>query len=138
MNDGQVFKMVKNAFHSTMPVVKGWLLSTDKYAVPQRRKRVFLIGNKDENFDIESPERITDTKQKKDLFEDLHNSISVKEALSDLPALKPGEDGSHYPYVSEPKTTYQAFMRGIISPKEYIQKIKNGDRYFKSSTKTRV
>jgi hypothetical protein len=57
------------------------------------------------------------------MFDGFTRAVSVSDALSDLPALKPGEDGSQKGYVSPPKHPYQQFMRGIISPVEYVRSL---------------
>jgi DNA (cytosine-5)-methyltransferase 1 len=50
--------------------------------------------------------------------------VSVKEALSDLPPLDAGEDGSNNQYVTEPTSDYQLLMRGVITAEDYIGRIK--------------
>ena len=124
MEGGMVINKVKDAFKSVMPTVHDWLLSAEEHAVPQRRKRVILIGTNKSDFALIPPHRLTSCDSSPNLFAELKPAISVEEALSDLPQLLPGQDGSSFNYISEPKTDYQAFMRGLITPEEYLDCIR--------------
>ncbi len=129
MEGGRVFRDVKDAFCSVMHSVQAYLLKAEEYAIPQRRARVILIGIHDKRRAVISPPRVTTSGTSIDLFEALKPAISVEEALADLPALIPGEDGSHLDYVSPPRTTFQSFVRGQIGPAEYLDRIRRGIRY---------
>ena len=48
-------------------------------------------------------------------------SVTVSEAISDLPELSPGQNGSNLSYKSPPENVYQQLMRGVITPKEYLK-----------------
>jgi len=133
MQGGRVFEQVKTAFRSVMPSLSGWLLSSDEYAVPQRRKRVILVGHREEGVSVEPPTRLTSCEPDRDLFDSLAPALSVEEALSDLPPLEQGEDGSDKGYVAPPTTTYQALMRGEIGPAEYLERIRGGKRSYVDS-----
>lgn len=128
MEKGKVFEMVKKAFEAVIPQVEGWLLSADEYALPQRRKRVLLIGTADPNRDVQKPPWITCTAANGDLFSTHASAVSVGEALADLPALEPSQNGSALPYASPPQTMYQAFMRGRIDAEEFLESIRQGTR----------
>jgi Alw26I/Eco31I/Esp3I family type II restriction m6 adenine DNA methyltransferase len=128
MQKGKVFEVVKEAFKSVMPGVKGWLLSADEFAVPQRRKRVFLIGTVDSDQEINQPERSTSCTPNSELFGTMDRAISVDEAIGDLPPLGPSQDGSQLQYASPPRTTYQALMRGRIGPAEYLECVRKKER----------
>ena len=123
MQKGRVFETVKKAFRAVMPRVDGWLLSADEYAVPQRRKRVLLVGTHDETKIIGQPPKYTSSAAVPGLFDKAESAISVEEALGDLPALEAGQDGSNLPYGSRAKTSYQALMRGQLSPKEFLNTV---------------
>ncbi|HCD1507950.1 TPA: DNA cytosine methyltransferase, partial [Escherichia coli] len=103
MEKGKVFERVKEEFSSTMKTMNGWILNSEHYAIPQRRKRVILVGSNDPLFSIEPPQKLT---------EDKESWVSVKDALSDLPPLQHGEDGSGKYYIHHPENDYQLFMRG--------------------------
>ncbi|PZO44186.1 MAG: DNA (cytosine-5-)-methyltransferase [Pseudanabaena frigida] len=88
------------------------LLSAD-YGVPQLRKRLFVIGKrKDTNFKLIFPEKISSSEY-----------VSVGQAISDLPELKPicmplgnrkgrpKQIDEEKPYICEPSNPYQKKMR---------------------------
>ena len=122
MEKGKVFEQVKNEFSSSMPNLTGWVLNSQDYAIPQRRKRVFLIGSNSKDFKVLPPKPLTQNTKKCDLLPSLHSWVSVKQAVSDLPPISQGEDGSKLDYLTEPESLYQEFMRGIISPLNYLDK----------------
>jgi Alw26I/Eco31I/Esp3I family type II restriction m6 adenine DNA methyltransferase len=119
MDHGMVFERVKAEFNTVIENLTGWVLNSQDYAIPQRRKRVILIGSKINNFKIIPPEPKT-SNENTDLFSTLKNWVSVEDALSDLPPINQGENGSHLTYISSPRTNYQRLMRGEISPSEYL------------------
>jgi len=118
MEKGKIFEQIKAEFKSVMPNLTGWVLNSEDYAIPQRRKRVILIGASKENFSVSSPNKKTSRPTNMDLFSKCW--ISVGEAISDLPPIKQSEDGSHLNYICDPQTHYQKLMRGLITPEEYI------------------
>ncbi|QXI34382.1 Alw26I/Eco31I/Esp3I family type II restriction adenine-specific DNA-methyltransferase [Pseudomonas promysalinigenes] len=131
MQGGKVFAAVKEAFSSVMPSIYATVISADEHGIPQRRKRVILVGFREERIEPwQPPEPITSsTSSGPTLFSNVQVAVSVEEAISDLPTLKPAEDGSSKPYQSAPASTYQALMRGLISPAEYFARLEAGDRY---------
>lgn len=80
------------------------------YGVPQRRNRVIILGVPRGTFlpHIAQPWSANDR-------------TSAREAISDLPELKAGQDGAHLPYLTEPESSYQELMRGRTTPRKYIQ-----------------
>lgn len=123
MEGGRVFAAVQKAFSSVMPSIVPVVLSADQYAIPQRRKRIILVGSRTGGqLDWHPPVPITSFLQgKSTLFPELPLAVSVQDAIDDLPALLPSEDGRRLPYRTAPRTPYQAFMRGHISALEYLQ-----------------
>lgn len=120
MDKGEVFARVQSEFKTVMPSLTGWVLNSEEYAIPQRRKRVVLVGSRFGDFKINKPKAITCKPKENDLFSDLKEWISVEEALSDLPELCQGENGSRLEYRSQAKTSYQKFMKGLVSPEKYL------------------
>jgi len=98
MDGGAVFAEVVAALKRVADDVQVWRVSADEYGVPQRRKRVILIGTRGRA----APEQPRTSSER----------VSVRDALSDLPALAAGEDGSAKNYLSAPRTPYQRRMRG--------------------------
>ena len=135
MQGGKVFAAVKEAFSSVMPSLQGAVLSADDYAIPQRRKRLILVGHRDRDATpwAPPPALTTTALEAPALFCSVQQAISVDEALGDLPPLRPGENGSHKGYASSPRTPYQALMRGRLSPDEYLSMVSAGVRSMKSN-----
>tara|TARA_B100001123_G_C14429493_1_gene678117 strand:- start:34 stop:489 length:456 start_codon:yes stop_codon:yes gene_type:complete len=123
INGGQVFNDIKKAFSETIHSVKSWTLSAENYGVPQRRKRVILLGVQESLSHIDPPPTTTSMDTQPNLFGDIPQSVTVEAAISDLPKLIPGEDGSSLGYDFNPTTKYQEFCRGMISSEEYIQSL---------------
>ena len=120
MEKGSIFNKIKADFSHTMPSLTNWVLNSENFAIPQRRKRVLLIGNRNEKFKIEDLPVWTSIKDKKNTLFQLKEAISVEASIADLPSLSPGQDGSMLNYKSKPKSNYQKLMRGQISVEEYF------------------
>ena len=133
MQNGRVFQVVREAFGAVMDRVDGWILSAEEYAVPQRRRRVVLIGTADTEQVVSPLQKLTSCDANGELFSENRQAVSVDEALSDLPLVEPGQDGTRLPYASDPRTTYQALMRGLVTPDEFLDSIRRGQRRFQAS-----
>lgn len=123
MQGGAVFRAVKDAFSGVAERLDGCVLSSEEFGVPQRRKRVILVGKcgaTDSKLCWTPPSRITHWEKSVDLFETKRKTVGAEGALSDLPVLIAGEDGTNKEYRHKPKTSYQRLMRGEISPQEYL------------------
>ncbi len=107
--------------------VKSKMLYAPDYGVPQKRSRLVFVGVEGEKFDFEKINKThgpdTDTPY-----------VNIKEAIGDLPSLKPKE--SKKKYKTEPFSDYQKLMRlgtnGSVEchsapnhPIATIEKIKN-------------
>jgi DNA (cytosine-5)-methyltransferase 1 len=122
MDGGQVFSAVREAFSTVMPTVRSAVLTAEAFGIPQRRKRVILIGMRGSDCQQYNwPEPITELRSTRSLLADLAPAISVQDAIDDLPKLKQGEDGSHLAYRSEPQTSYQSLMRGALTAPDYLK-----------------
>lgn len=121
MEGGTVFAMVRDTLTTAADNLAIWHLQAEEYAVPQRRTRVVLIGDNRNTIPSTPPPRKTRFGGQPSLFEILPSAIGVQEALSDLPPLQPGQNGSELTYLCEPRHTYQAFMRSLIKPNEYLE-----------------
>lgn len=121
MSKGKVFEMIKQELEATTSSIVTWKLQAECYGVPQRRTRVLIVGSM--NGAIDPPAIIT-AEQKRDIFEDSAQIVTVGDALSDLPPLTSGEDGSSREYCSEPQNAYQLLMRSHISIEDYLCKLR--------------
>lgn len=88
------------------------ILKAEEFGVPQRRTRVILIGdNSSKNYLIKPINRG---------LRKGRGFISVKEAMCDLPLLRPSEDGSAKKYRNIKLNKFQEFIRGKISPSDFL------------------
>lgn len=107
--------------------VKSKLLYAPDYGVPQKRSRLIFVGIKDEEFDFNLIQKTHGSETNKPY-------VTIKDAIGDLPSLKPKETKNKYK--TEPFSEYQELMRintnGTVEchtapnhPKDTIEKIKN-------------
>jgi DNA (cytosine-5)-methyltransferase 1 len=116
MEGGAVFADVVAELKKVAKEVCVWRVSADEYGVPQRRKRVIIVG-----FRSLKPFQLSAGPLSADLFG--KPPISVGEALSDLPTLTSGQDGSMFKYRTGPKTPYQRLMRGEIDAAVFVDSL---------------
>jgi DNA (cytosine-5)-methyltransferase 1 len=124
MEQGRTFDRIKSEFESVMPSLTGWVLNSEDYGIPQRRKRVILVGAKDRSFRVDKPSSITSKPIEGEGIAGLKKWISTCDALSDLPALNPGMIEPELNYIAHAKTDYQKLMRGLVSPSDYLLTLK--------------
>lgn len=96
MEQGKVKRSVLEQLRALGYRVDVKILNALDFGVPQRRKRVFFVGLKSSEPEFPSPsgERVT-----------------VRDAISDLPSLDPGEGKSVAKYEGEPTSEYSTEMR---------------------------
>lgn len=112
INGGKTFDEIKNTFRKLGYDVTGKKLLAAEYGVPQKRKRVFIIGSRIGSASSLFPEKILDDNKFR----------TVKDAIGDI-STPPTENVETEIIVLNPKTIYQKLMQGKISPKEYSQKL---------------
>ena len=125
MSGGRVLAYIQRAFEEVSASLTTWYLQAERYAVPQRRTRLFMVGlRKGAGESLPPPEPTTHFGEAALLFDQSPPAVSVSEALDDLPALEPGEDGQRLPYAAEPYHPYQSLMRGRFTPDEYLDALR--------------
>jgi DNA (cytosine-5)-methyltransferase 1 len=117
MEGGAVFKEILAALRRVSTDTRVWQLSAEEFGVPQRRRRVVVVG-----FRKMKPVCNPTGPLQDGLFGG--TPVSVKAALEDLPPLNAGEDGSTKEYLSAPLTPFQALMRGRMDPGRYVDSLK--------------
>jgi DNA-cytosine methyltransferase len=125
MEGGRVFEMIRGELASLTKSLSVWKLQTENYGIPQRRTRIILFGDSKSQQTHLPPEPVTQLGTETTLFGSLSPAITVSEALSDLPPLTPGEDGSHKDYFHQSAHPYQELMRSKITPEKYLKALKN-------------
>ena len=104
-------------------------LKAEEYCVPQRRRRVFVVANRNDEplsvpIGILAP--IVRGRTRKDSrpgTKDLPPPVTVSEAVSDLPSLSSGEGEDRIEYIpSWTKTDYQRLMRSNLELGDFITK----------------
>ena len=97
------------------------VLNSVQYGVPQRRKRLFVVGTeRGIAFSFPTPtHKDSLTTHNPDLFDDTNHSLSefrtVRDALSDLPIISDGCRHGLLPYNSGPTSSYQEEIRGQLT-----------------------
>ncbi len=112
-NGGKTFQSIKESFEELGYKVVGRKLLAANYAVPQKRKRVVLIGVLKGDPEKCFPKRI---------FSEDKEYLTVEDAISDLPPIQITAEG--YLKISHPKTFYQKFMAGKLELESFIRKLK--------------
>lgn len=111
MEGGSFVKEVVGDIASAGYEVRLERLNAADFGVPQRRNRIFIVGVPKGQSVPEFPKPWTTT---------MDQRTSSMSALSDLPKIDAGSDGSSQPYATPPESTYQKLMRGECSPLEFI------------------
>lgn len=108
LGGGQFFARVTEALAAIAPQVGHVDVRAESFGVPQRRRRLILIGARGQRGSVTLPTRLID-----------REPVSVRQALDDLPRIEPGEDGSRLGYDSAASTKFQQFARGALEPPAY-------------------
>ena len=97
-NEGSFAKEVEKELQELGYSTNSQVLCASDYGVPQKRKRFFIIGNKSgKKFDFDSLEK--------------QSLVTVKDAISDLPTLKSGEQLKSSEYKHKANNHYLKIMR---------------------------
>lgn len=95
---GNFVKNIEEEFEKLGYTTSAAILTASDYGVPQRRKRFFIVGNKNGiKFDFDSIRK--------------KSAVTVQEAISDLPSLSNGEQREICTYIKDADTTYLRAMR---------------------------
>lgn len=123
LDGGRFFEMIKSELEQCVESIKVNKINSVDYAIPQRRERVIIIGGKANMVSQFSLTPVTGV-YKEGQIGLLPPIIGVEDALSDLPKLEQAEDGSSYNYRTNAMNAFQKFIRGEMSPEDYIDSYK--------------
>ena len=114
INQGKTFSEIKETFRELGYNVTGRKLTATHYGVPQKRKRVIIIGSKLG----ESSELFPDPILTEDDF------ITIQDAIGDITA-QPTLEIDEEIMIDVAKNVYQELMQGKITPLQYLKSIRN-------------
>ena len=117
MRKGEALNEIIEAFEKIgYKVNKPFKLSAENYGVPQKRKRVFIVGTL-VKYNIEQPKKLFSLDD-----DNLPNPITVRDAIGGLPDLKTdsGEFEADYEYKST--SPFESLMMGEIDFKVFYSK----------------
>lgn len=115
---GQVFRDISAVLAETMHDVRGGVLRSEEYGVPQRRWRVFVTGRRASECPL-PPAIVTSFPERDARRRGLPTAPGAAAAIGDLPPLEPGEDGSSLS-ASVPHSHFQQLAQGYMPPQEYL------------------
>lgn len=116
MAGGMVLNEIKLALSEAGYIVAQFVVDASQFGVPQRRKRVVIVGTRDEiKFDTHRFDCVRGLSFKQSKV------WSAQEALDDLPSISAGQDGSGLDYRTIPQNDYQRFARCSLSALELLQ-----------------
>lgn len=112
MNQGKSFESIKDSFQKLGYKLDGRKLHAVRYGVPQKRKRVVMIGVLRGDPSNCYPEQI---------FRNENQYLTVREAIDDLPEIVVNGGSYMIDKETKPKSSYQKFLAGKISIKDFIK-----------------
>lgn len=116
INDGKTFEEIKSNFSDLGYNVAGHKMHAVNFGVPQKRKRVIIIGVVKGDPEKCFPEPI---------IKDEKKYITVNNAIGDLPDIKMNGGVNILDVNTVSKHFYQDFIKELITPVEYIKKLKS-------------
>lgn len=133
MEGGAVFREIVAELKKVADDVRVFRISAQDYGVPQRRQRVIIVGFRTSTaFQLAAGPLIGG------LLGGM--PISVSEALSDMPALAAGEDGTRKSYRTRPCADYQKMMRGELGTPAFVDMLgaRGGTNYCEDKSRRRA
>lgn len=114
MHEGKVFRQVMDRFAQTGYHLSSFTLKAEEFGVPQRRRRVFIVGGINKVVHPPSPLLGEGALTLGPVF-------TVKDAIGDLPPLGVGEGVEEAPYPSSTYASdYQRWARGLLPPDKLL------------------
>ena len=118
-NQGKTFKTIRKSFESLGYTLSVFKLKSELYGIPQRRTRIFIIGDK-HGKEFAEPLKLTNS-------DNTRTWVGAYEALGDLPKIRRDVDTGEYilddQYIGSAMTGYQKFMRDEIDHEEYLDSL---------------
>lgn len=119
MSSGAFLQRVLGGFDEAGYDAQVWKMNAAEFGVPQKRVRVVIVGVR--RAGMAPPRKPVEwCSLSTGGLLNSEPAVTVDEAIGDLPRLTAGQDGAHLPYASEAASSYQALMRGEITPATYL------------------
>jgi DNA (cytosine-5)-methyltransferase 1 len=112
-NSGKTFQSIKESFEDLGYSIAGRKIHAVQYGVPQKRKRVIIIGSRIGPADNLFPEPI--------LSED--KFVTVKDAIYNLPPLEANGGVDLLKSLPRPQSHYQEFAAGHLRPALFLKEL---------------
>jgi DNA (cytosine-5)-methyltransferase 1 len=122
MDGGRVFADVCSALSGSMSDIRADVLKTERYGIPQRRWRVFVLARRDGPCPP-PPAPISDFPPPAAERRGLAVTPGALDAIGDLPPLAPREDGSDMP-LGAATSDFQRLCREEIAPAAYVEQLR--------------
>ncbi|WP_427113081.1 DNA (cytosine-5-)-methyltransferase [Megasphaera sueciensis] len=119
LDGGRFFEMIRTDLETCVDKIKINKINAADFGIPQRRERVIILGGNNvlvDEFNLVPKTAVYKNGQ----VGLLPPVIGVKDAIGDLPPIAHAEDGSTKEYLHPAATSFQKFIRGEISPEEYL------------------
>jgi DNA (cytosine-5)-methyltransferase 1 len=118
MAKGAFLPRVTEALKSVGYEIDIWRINAAEFGLPQRRKRLIIVGVP---CGRPLPKGLVPWRSPTESGSaQLPLTVTVSEAVGDLPILSAGQDGSELEYCSQPRHLYQQFLRGHIDAPEFL------------------
>ena len=115
MRKGEAIKEIIAAFKDVGYYVRTpFKLNAEEFGVPQKRRRVIIIGALNPNINLETPKPLFSEKEIS-----LPNPITVREAIGNLPVIEDGGGEIEMEYQFEQKSNFDKLMQKEISFDEF-------------------
>lgn len=112
INKGRIYEEIKNNFKKLGYSVAGHKLHAAMFGIPQKRKRVVIIGTLQGEPESFFPKAVISNEQK---------YITTEEAIGDLFNVQTSKQDSPIRLKTKPSSLFQKFVRGFITPQEYLK-----------------
>ncbi len=112
MNNGKTFEEIKDTFRKLGYTVAGHKLHAVAFGVPQKRKRVIIIGTLKGDPEAVFPEPFVANEE---------DYITTENAIGDLFTVEVSDSYSSTKMTTKPTHFFQKFARGLLSPQNYIK-----------------
>ncbi len=114
-NKGETYRSIINEFSALGYKVSSQIFNSANFGVPQKRKRVIIIGSLIPNFDLNIIPIIKDEK----------NFLTVRDAISNLVSIEALTKDTSTDFYPKSVTTYQKYLAGDIHIDDFLNSISN-------------